>query len=178
MKTKNVKEKSEFVGLVMFFIISVVIGVAIVIFSNIYFKDFINDHITSNNIFVEMLNVTGLLLIFIVGGLIHIVIHEAGLFKHEINCERMFLELVGNCDRVFIDDLYDKNLKKYINTAKFMISKKRLLMAYEGFYNKDKSKALECYKDTKQLAENYSVKGEADMELMIIERIKENLDIS
>jgi hypothetical protein len=99
------------------------------------------------------------------------------LFKYEINCERMFLELVGNCDRIFIDDLYDKNLKKYIKAAKFMINKKRLLMAYEGFYNKDNNKALEYYQDTKQLAKNYSVKGAADMELMIIEQIKEILNI-
>ena len=98
------------------------------------------------------------------------------LFRNEINCERIFLELSGNCDRIFIDDLYDKNLKKYINASKFMISKKRLLMAYEGFYNEDKNKALKYYEDTKQLAKKYPVKGEADMELMIIEWLKGKLN--
>ena len=54
-----------------------------------------------------------------------------------------------------------------------MISKKRLHMAYEGFYNEDNNKALKYYDDGKQLAEIYPVKGEADMELMIMEWIKE-----
>ncbi|MBU3111914.1 site-2 protease family protein [Clostridium lacusfryxellense] len=98
------------------------------------------------------------------------------IFKFEINCERIFLEITNNCDKTFIDDLYDKNLKKYIKAAKFMIGKKRLLMAYEGFYNKDKIKALKYYEETKQLAKSYPVKGEADMELMLVDWIKENLD--
>ena len=99
------------------------------------------------------------------------------LCRNEINCERIFLELVGNCDKTFIDDLYDKNLKKYIKAAKYMISKKRLLMAYEGFYNEDKNKALRYYEDTKQLAKKYPVKGDSDMELMIVEWIREKLNI-
>jgi hypothetical protein len=96
----------------------------------------------------------------------------APLFKREINCERMFIELVGSCDRAFIDDLYDKNLKRYIKAAKFMLGKKRLLMAYEGFYNEDKEKALKYYEETKKLAKNCPSKGEADMELMLTEWIK------
>ncbi len=99
----------------------------------------------------------------------------APLFKKEINCERMFIELAGNCDRVFIDDLYDKNLKKYIKAAKFMIGKKRILMAYEGFYNEDNEKALKYYEETKKLAKDCPSKGEADMELMITEWIKKKL---
>jgi hypothetical protein len=96
----------------------------------------------------------------------------APIFKREINCERMFIELVGSCDRAFIDDLYDKNLKRYIKAAKFMLGKKRLLMAYEGFYNEDKEKALKYYEETKKLAKNCPSKGEADMELMLTEWIK------
>lgn len=97
------------------------------------------------------------------------------LFKNEINCERIFLELVGNCDKVFIDDLYDRNLKKYIKAAKFMVGKKRLIMAYEGFYNEDNEKALKYYEETKKLANKSPSKGDADMELMIVEWIKMKL---
>ena len=100
------------------------------------------------------------------------------IFRNEINCERMFLELTTNCDKDFIDDLYDKNLKKYIKASKFMIGKKRLLMAYECFYNKDKNKALLHYEDATQLAKKYPIKGEADMELMIIEWIKKKIELS
>lgn len=97
------------------------------------------------------------------------------VFKFEINCERIFLELTNNCDKPLVDELYDKNLKKYIKAAKFMIGKKRLLMAYEGFYNNNKIEALKYYEETKQLAKSYPVKGESDMELMLVGWIKENL---
>lgn len=97
------------------------------------------------------------------------------LFRNEINCERIFLELVGDCNKDFIDTLYDKDLKKYIKIAKFMIGKKRILMAYEAFYNEDKDKALKYYEELKELAKKYPIKGEADMELMISDWIRERL---
>lgn len=97
------------------------------------------------------------------------------LYRNEINCEKIFLELVGDCDKEFIDKLYDKTLEKYIKAAKFMISKKRFLMAYEGFYNKDEDKALKYYEDLKQLAGKYPIKGEAEMELMIGDWMKGKL---
>lgn len=99
------------------------------------------------------------------------------LYKNEINCERLFLELIGECDEKFIDDIYDKNLKKYIKAAKYMIGKKRLIMAYEIFYNKDREKAMSYYEDTKKLAMKYPIKGEADMELMLVNWMKENMNI-
>ena len=97
------------------------------------------------------------------------------LYTYEINCERMFLELVGECNKGLIDRLYSLQLKKYIKAAKFMIGKKRLLMAYEAFYNEDKAKALEHYKDLKKLHKSYPVKGEADMELMLADWMKEKI---
>lgn len=100
------------------------------------------------------------------------------IYRYEINCERIFLELVGDCDKNFIDRLYDKSLKKYIKAAKFMISKKRLLMAYEAYYNKDEIKALGYYEEIKQLAEKYPVKGDSDMELMIANHIVEDINKS
>jgi hypothetical protein len=98
------------------------------------------------------------------------------VYRNEINCERMFLELVGNCDKHFIDNLYNKNLKKYIKIAKFMINKTRILMAYEAFYNEDKFKAMEYYKKIYKLADKYPIKGEADMELMLADWIKEKIN--
>ncbi len=97
------------------------------------------------------------------------------LFSFEINCERIFLELIGDCDKSFIDNLYDKNLKKYIKAAKYMIGKKRVVMAYEGLYNKDNELALDQYKDIKELASRYAIKGEADMELMISDWVIEKM---
>ncbi len=98
------------------------------------------------------------------------------LHKWEINCERIFLELIGNCNKSKIDNLYDKNLKKYIKSAKYLIGKKRILMAYEAFYNKDEKAALKYYEQIKQLAPKYAVKGEAEMELMIANWIKDQIN--
>jgi GTP-sensing pleiotropic transcriptional regulator CodY len=83
--------------------------------------------------------------------------------------------LIGECDKNFIDRLYDKQLKKYIKSAKYMISKKRLLMAYEYFYNKNNDQALKHYEDLKKLSNSYPNRGEADMELMLGNWIKERI---
>ncbi|WP_163192134.1 hypothetical protein [Clostridium thermarum] len=96
-------------------------------------------------------------------------------FRQLINCERIFLELIGNCDKSFIDSLYDDSLKKHIKVSKFMLGRYRLLMAYEGFYNGDREKALEHYEAAKQIARKYPVKGDAEMELMLMDWIKERL---
>jgi hypothetical protein len=97
------------------------------------------------------------------------------LFRNEINCERIFFELIGSCDKEFIDELYDKKLKNYVKASKFLIGKKRFLMAYEGFYNKNLGKAMEHYKSAKSLAKKYPIKGDAESELMIMEWIEQKL---
>ena len=38
--------------------------------------------------------------------------------------DNMDLEIIRDCDKEFIDNLYDKKLKKYVKEAKFMLSKK------------------------------------------------------
>ena len=48
------------------------------------------------------------------------------LYTYEINCERIFLELIGECNKDFIDRLYDKQLEKYIKASKYMMNKTRL----------------------------------------------------
>jgi len=99
------------------------------------------------------------------------------LYRNEINCEKMFLELIGDCNKEFIDGIYDKNLRKYIKASKFMISKKRVMMAYEIFYNNNKQKALSYYEEAIKLSRKYPVKGDADMELMLVNWIKEIMNI-
>ena len=98
------------------------------------------------------------------------------VYQMELSCEKMFLELIGDADPKIIQRLYDEDLQKYIKASKFMLNKKRIMMAYEAFYNKDKEKALKYYQELKSLAQKYPVKGEADMELMLGEYIKERMD--
>lgn len=97
------------------------------------------------------------------------------IYRNEINCERIFLELIGDVDKEFIDRLYSKGLKKYIKATKFMINKKRFLMAYELFYNEDIDKGLKYYEEIKDMAKNHPIKGEAQMELMLAKEIKRKI---
>jgi len=50
-------------------------------------------------------------------------------------------------------------------------------MAYEVFYNNDKEKAVNYYEDARRLAVKYPIKGEADMELMLVNWVKETMNI-
>ena len=97
------------------------------------------------------------------------------IIRCEINCEKIFLELTGDFDKDVVDKLYDDSLKKYIKASKFSISKKRFLMAYEAFYEKDLDKALKYFKEGEALALKYPVKGEAEMELMLMNWIKNSI---
>lgn len=98
-----------------------------------------------------------------------------GIYQMEMASELLFLELIGDCDDLKIEELYNKNLKKYIKDSKFMINKKRIMMAYEIFYKKDKEKARKYFQELKELAINYPIKAEADMELMIGEYLNKKI---
>lgn len=91
-----------------------------------------------------------------------------GIYRYEIECEKIFLELVLNGDRNLVERLYDKDLLKYINACKGMISKKRVMMSYELLFNGDEEKAMELYEQGKALAKSYPIKGEIEMELMLM----------
>lgn len=52
-----------------------------------------------------------------------------------------------------------------------MINKKRVLMAYEPIYNGNIKEALKYYKEGKELALTYPIKGEIDMEMRLMDYI-------
>lgn len=98
------------------------------------------------------------------------------LYVYEINSERIFLELIGDNDKELIDRLYTKTLQKYIKQSKFMMNKTRLMLAYEAFYNMDRSKAEDQYNLLRKMYDNYPNKGETDMELMLADWVMERID--
>lgn len=94
-----------------------------------------------------------------------------GIYRFEINCEKVFLELVLNGDRDLVERLYDKELLKYMKACKGMISKTRVKMSYELLFKKDVKMAEELYQEGKALAKTYPIKGEIKMELMLMDYI-------
>lgn len=100
-----------------------------------------------------------------------------GIYRYEIACEKIFLELVLNGESNLVQRLYNKELLKYINACKGMISKKRVEMSYELLFKRDINKARVIYEEGKALAKTYPIKGEIEMELMLMDYLN-NININ
>lgn len=98
------------------------------------------------------------------------------IYRQEFNSERLFMEIMDDCDREKIEKMYSKNLEKYIKSSKFMLSKKRIMMAYEGIYRGNRERGLIHFQELKKLAKTYPVKGEIQMEIMLGKIIEERIE--
>lgn len=100
-----------------------------------------------------------------------------GIYRNEIACEKIFLELVLNGDKNLVKNMYTKDLIKYMKACKGMISKKRVAMAYELLYKENVEGALKAYEEGKALVETYPIKGEVYMETMVMDYLKERINM-
>lgn len=91
------------------------------------------------------------------------------LYVKEIACELAFLYLrSGNKEKA--DKLLDKELRKYINTyRKMMSSKERLLIAITLYLDNDEAKARDLYEGLKSRKDEYLLQGEVKSDLAIVE---------
>ncbi|MDE7419580.1 MAG: hypothetical protein K2N35_05170, partial [Muribaculaceae bacterium] len=96
------------------------------------------------------------------------------LYVKEIACELAFLYLrTGNVDRA--QTLLDKDLKKYIDAyRKMMSSKERILVAIALYLDNDKAKALEIYENLKARKDQYLLRGEVESDIALIEDMFRN----
>ena len=92
-----------------------------------------------------------------------------GIYKNEIHCELLFYEILGDKNLDKINELFTKELKKYIKVSKHSISKKRLLYAYELLINKDENAAKKYLSEFEKLAKTYPYKGEVEGERELIQ---------
>lgn len=89
--------------------------------------------------------------------------------KSEIKSELFFLELIGDCRDEKITQIYDEDLKRYIEvTQNYYISRRRQLYAYELLYNKDEEKAREQLDAFKVIGKNYPYEVEIDGEIELL----------
>jgi len=93
------------------------------------------------------------------------------IFKNELNTERTFLELIGDCDKELIDRLFNKKLKKAVSASVLLLDKQRVMVAYEAFYNDDIEKSMEIYNNMKKNANQYPLKGAIDLELFLAQEV-------
>lgn len=91
------------------------------------------------------------------------------LYVKEIACELAFLYLrTGRIEEA--EKLLDKDLRKYINMyRKMMSSKERLLIAIALYLDKDKVKAQELYENFNARKDKYLLQGEVKSDLALIE---------
>lgn len=94
-----------------------------------------------------------------------------GLYKNEIVCELIFCEIMTNCDLDKINQLYNKNIKSYVEQSKHIIGKRRLLYVYELLINKDEGKAEKYRKDFNKLIRTYPYRGEIESEIELMNLI-------
>lgn len=97
------------------------------------------------------------------------------LHRNEINVEKVFLELIGDNDPAVIQELYNEELIQHVQATHNWMNKKRLAMAYEWFQRRDADKAMESYRELVDMAERYPLQGEAEMERMLAEWLKDQI---
>ncbi len=98
------------------------------------------------------------------------------IYRMELRAEMLFLELIEDCSSERIEELYTKRLEKYIVASKFMLNKKRIMMAYEILYKKNQERGWKYFQELKELADKYPIRGEADMELMLADYLKDMIE--
>lgn len=94
------------------------------------------------------------------------------LYKKELNCMLLFLEIIGECRKERIEELYTKELKNYVKAMKSMIDKQKLLYAYELLVNDNEENAEKILEYIKKSQDTYPIKGEIFCEMDMVELIK------
>lgn len=95
------------------------------------------------------------------------------LYENEIKCELLFYEIIGEGRQDVIEELYTKDLKKYIKATNCYITRKRLMYAYALIIEKDAAKADKILNEVDVVKKTYPAKAEVESELEIIDFIKQ-----
>ena len=95
-----------------------------------------------------------------------------GLYVKEIECELLFLELIGERRQEEVERLYTDRTKRYIQRYKTMMSsKQRLLCALALYWENRPERAKEIYEKVVRKRDKYLLQGEVNSDLDIMETI-------
>ena len=98
-------------------------------------------------------------------------IHLIEVYKNELNCEVLFIEIITNGKKEIIEELYTKKLKQYIKATSCYVSRKRLMYAYYKLVEKDMEKTEKALQEFEKTTKTYPIKGEILMEQDLIKYI-------
>ena len=108
--------------------------------------------------------------------LIDSILNQGGLllyYQYEMQCERLFVQLMLDPVPETVDPFYTGELKNYIDrTQGQMIGKRRLMAAYHMLYTKNEAEAMRHRAAFKDQCRRYPILGEIEWERQLLDRIR------
>ena len=93
------------------------------------------------------------------------------IFKNELTCELLFLELIGECRKEEVERLYTKDIKNYIKATSSYVSRQRLLYAYAKLFLQDDAQATKALEKFNKVSLSYPYDGEIEGNRELIEMV-------
>ena len=93
------------------------------------------------------------------------------IYKNELNCELLFLELIDECRKEEIERLYTEDLQKYIKATASYMSRQRLLYAYFKLFLNDETQATKTLEKFNKTCTFTPLIGEIAAERELIELV-------
>jgi IS1 family transposase len=95
------------------------------------------------------------------------------LYKNELRCELLFLEIIGQRRPEEIERWYTNDLKKYIKASRSQVAKSRLIYAYQKLIERNESATRKALAEFNKACLNTPYKGELVLEQELLGIIDE-----
>jgi hypothetical protein len=86
------------------------------------------------------------------------------IYRYELTCESIFLELIGECRLDRVERLYTPELERYIKATDSYPHRQRLHYAMAMLYHHDEAKAMVALERFKKACDTYPNEGEISSE--------------
>jgi len=95
------------------------------------------------------------------------------LHVYELECDVLFIELIGECRAEEIERLYTEDLRKFMKAHATHLSTQRRLYAYELLHKKDEEEANEVLANFEKVCLQTPFEGEIEGERKLVELVKQ-----
>ena len=95
------------------------------------------------------------------------------VYQYEINSEKLFVEIMCENNKDIVDKLYGSDVERFISEFQNILTRNRIMMAYEAGVKKDVRAAHKHYMQLKNNVKVYPIKGAADLELTLADYVYE-----
>lgn len=96
------------------------------------------------------------------------------IYEKELQCEVLFFEIVGECRKEIVEQLYTKELQQFIKSMRCMAGKQKLMYAYALIIEKDLKKAEKIWLRAMKLKDTYPIKAELEVEMQALYYVREH----